>query len=177
MGFKNRLPSFSEILPVYAVVSGVTFIWSAIQFSWNLNSWLYFSTPGEILTIFAYMMTAQLAESLLISLGLILLFIVLPTAWTFKQFTAKATLTALLVFGVLIYRNYFFPTKALAELTQRQRLLILGAQLLILVFPFGKAQAFCQFVEDLADRFIALLYIAAPLSVLSLITVLARNLF
>ncbi len=177
MSFKNRIPALAEILPVYGAISAVTFVWSMIQFTWNLNSWLYFSTPGEILTIFAYTMTAHLAESLLILFALTAFFFILPSAWTFRQFTAKATLTALLLFSVLIYRNSYFPTKALSELPQRQWLLIFGALALIAVFPFGKAEAARAFIENLADRAVVFLYITVPLGVLSLIAVLARNLF
>jgi len=176
MIFFKKIPKTDHIIAIYAVVAAVTFIWSMIQFFWNLPSWFYFSSIGEILVLFTYMMTFNFIEGLLALFFLIVLFTLLPTRLVSGQFITKAVLVALTGFGILIYRNFYFPTKALFDLTLFQWALILGGEFLILVLPFNKFPAFCKVIEDLADRFIVFMYITVSLGILSIIVVLIRNL-
>ncbi len=176
MSFLKKIPKTDHIIAVYAVIATITFIWSIIQFFWNLPSWLYFSSIGEIFVIFTYMMTFSLIESLLVLFFIIVLFTILPSVFVSGQFITKAVLVTLTGFGFLIYRNLHFPTKALSDLTLLQWALILGLHFLILTFPLNKFPAFGKAVENLTDRFIIFMYITIPLSILSVIVVLARNL-
>jgi hypothetical protein len=172
----KKIPKIDYIIAVYAVIAAITFTWSMIQFFWNLPSWFYFSSVGEIFVIFTYMMTFNLIEGLLVLFFIIVLFTLMPSIFVSGQFITKAVLVILTGFGFLIYRNLYFPTKALSGLTTFQWVLILGLQFLILIVPFNKFPAFCGVVENLADRFIVFIYITVSLSILSVIVVLTRNL-
>jgi hypothetical protein len=177
MFFLKRIPKIEHVIPVYAVIVTITYTWSMLQFFWNLPSWFHFSSIGEVFVIFTYMTVVNLIESLLALFFILAVFFILPPVLVSDQFTTKAALIAFTGLGFLIYRNIYFPVKALSELTALQWASLLGFEVLILLAPFNKLPVFCKVIENLADRFIIFLYIIIPASALSLVVVLFRNLF
>lgn len=176
MFFIKKIPKIQHVIPVYAVIVTVTYGWSLIHFFWNLSSWLYFSSVGEIFVIFAYMMVVNLVESLFLLFFIIAIHYIIPSIWLSDQFIVKGVLSILIGLGFLIYRNHYFPAKALYELTSFQWISILSVEVVIFIAPFYKTPFLCNAIEKLADRFIVFLYIAIPVSVISIVIVLFRNL-
>lgn len=147
-----------------------------IQFFWRLPSWLYFSAIGEILVFFAYTAAFNLIESVAVLVLVSVLIFILPRSWGYEQFVPKGTLFVVATFGCLIYLNNIFSETSLFELSRRQWLLWLGVEGLALMLPLTRVPALCRLLEALADRFVVFLYIITPVSVLSLLFVLIRNL-
>jgi hypothetical protein len=148
-----------------------------VQFFWRFPSWLYFSTVGEIFVFFAYTAAVNLIESAAVLILVSALIFILPREWGYEQFVAKATLFVLVMLGYLIYLNNIFSATSLFDLSRRQWLFWLGVEGLILVLPLTRVPAFCRLVEAMADRFVVFLYVVTPVSVISLLFVLVRNLF
>jgi hypothetical protein len=178
MYFLKKAPKIEELLPVYALITTAMFIWSTLQYFWRLPSWFYVSTASEMFSIFAYMAVTNLIETLLLFLLIVAVLFVLPPALTHEQWAVKSTLLAAVILGFLIYRNYYYyPDKVLYEITRRQILALFVVDILILVFPFNKFPAVRKAIENLADRFVIFLYITVPLTIISIIVVIWRNLF
>jgi hypothetical protein len=173
----KKAPKLEQLLPVYAVIVVLIYLWSLIHFFWKLPSWIYFLSAGEISVVLAYMIVINLVESLFILLLIIALKVVLSRIWPDDQFIVKGVLLTLVGLGFLIYRNHYFPTKAIYALTWLQLASVIGLGMLVILVPLNKVPAFSRAMDALADRFIIFLYIAIPASAISLLVVLFRNLF
>lgn len=176
MNFLKRFPSLNQVVPVYAVIIVVIYSWSLLRFFWRLSSWIYFSSVGEIAVIFAYMVVVNLVESILVILVPVLMSILLPRKWFYDRFITKGTLLVLFGLGYLIYFNdqlkaerfplelvYWTPAIALAILS--------------LVFLIDWLGFLDKILNELTNRTIVFLYLSIPISLISLLTVLIRNMF
>jgi hypothetical protein len=172
----ERIPPLKLLVPVYAVIAAIIYTWSVIQFFWDLSGWLYFSSLKDVFVIFAYLMTVNLIESLLILGLVVILFLLFFRLWGRDQFVVKSALLVVSGLAFLIYRNIQFPTKALYGLSSVQWIFLSVIGVLIMTAPLNKAPAFSSLIESIADRFIILLYIMVPMSVISLAVVIFRNL-
>ncbi len=170
----KRIPKLEQIMPVYAVIVVMIYPWSLLRFFWRLPSWLYFSSIGEIVVIFAYMVVVNLVESILVLLAPILLSIILPQKWFYDRFITKGTLLILLGLGYLIYFNNHLKVQSfpleLVYWTPVVAVAILG-----LVFVIDRINFLNKILEELTNRLVVFLYISIPISVVSLLTVLIRN--
>ncbi|MGE5251734.1 MAG: hypothetical protein ACM3QS_16145 [Bacteroidota bacterium] len=173
----RRLPEFRNIIPVYAVIAFVLYMWSFFLFSWILPSWVNFMSVGELFAAFSYSLATTLLESLGFLLLLLLLSILLPPAWLRDLFVVRGTLISLAVLGVVLLRAYLNTTHfpypkgpgALGAAAFLLALLLTGLS--------GRANWLRRFAAWLADRLIVFLYILVPLTVIGLVTVLVRNVF
>lgn len=177
MNLFKKIPSLEKISPVYAVAVVVVYSWSILRFFWKLPSWLNYSSIGEIAVIFAYMMVVNLIESIVVCLGPILLSVVLPQKWFYDRFITKGTLLVSLGLGYLIYfsnhLNYQTPFPLdLVYLTP-----IIIVTVFILVFLIDWIGFLDTILKELSNRLTVFLYISIPISLLSLLTVLIRNIF
>ena len=178
MTLLEKLPKPSKLWPVYAVIVLMIYGWTIRWFIWKLSSWLYYLRLDEILAILSYAFTVDLLESLLV-LGLIVaLALILPKAWFEEEFVARGTLLALLGLGYSIYiaslfqdRNDFprsfilrsFPVALIASL--------------LLSYAAPRLRWAKWALEEFANRATIFLYILVPLSLISLLIVIWRNLF
>lgn len=174
MNFSNRFPSIQQITPVYSVIVVIIYSWSLLHLFWRLPSWLYFSTLGEIAVIYAYTIFFNFIESILVLIPLVLLSIILPSKWFSDRFISISTLLAL--FG-LSYMMYFtsklnVDTFPLGLVYQTP---LIAFIILVVVFLIDRLGFLNKILEELANRFTVFLYISIPISLLSLLTVLIRN--
>jgi len=170
----KRLPSFPDIVPVYAVIASMFFAWSILQFFWYLPSWLYFMRLSDLAGVFSYVMASSFLESLAFLFILLLLGFVLPSAYLKDEFIVRGASISLVVIGafMLYFRlnvaNQFkFPVPWYGILTI---LAALGVAILS-----TKLRPIRQALTWLSDRLIVFLYILVPLSVLSLLVIAVRN--
>ena len=175
MSITEKIPKLHDIVPVYAVIVMMVYPWTLARFFWRLPSWLYFSSVGEIAVIFAYMMVVNLIESLLVLLAPLLMSIVLPQKWFYDRFITKGTLLVLFGLGYFMYFDNQlqyqtpFPVE-LVSWTPAIALAILG-----LVFLIDRFRFLDGILAGLSSRLLIFLYISIPVSLVSLLVVVIRN--
>ncbi len=177
MNIVKKIPRLEQIIPVYAVIIVMTYTWSLILFFWRLPSWINFSTLGEIAVIFSYMVVVNLVESILVLLLLVVLSMILPPKWFYDRFVTKGSSLVLLGLGCLMHFNGNLLDDILFPLVMLKKVLIVIAVIFALVFLIDRISLFNKFLEELANRMVVFLYIWLPISALSLLTVLIRNIF
>lgn len=176
MALFNRLPKVSKIAPVYALTVLPVYGWTILWFFWRLPSWLFFTNIGEILGIFAYAMALNLLESLCVVLIPVLLSVALPQKWFYDRFVARGAALVLLLLGYAM----FFTARLQYEDGYPKSLLLWSVLALcmiaLLVYLVGKIPIACKLLEALSDRAIVFLYLFIPISLISLLVVIFRNL-
>lgn len=177
MGIFSRFPKQKEIAPVYAIIVLMIYGWTILKFNYNLPGWLYFLNLGEIMSVFAYSMATNIMESLLVLLGVITVGVILPKKWFSDAFIARGASLSILFLGLMMYIASQFKTKEYypAELIRWSPgiLVLIG----LVVYLIGRVPMARKALEFFSDRAIIFLYITIPVSILSLIAVLAQNIF
>lgn len=173
----NRFPSLQDSIKVYSVIAMLIYAWSILRLFWELPSWLYYLTVPEIVPLFAYALVTNLLESLLVLAGLNLFFFVLPGKWFHESFVARASLFVSLVLGYLMYFASLFGKEG----DYPEGLLLWSPGVLVASFLLSLVLVKITFVkkmlEALADRLTIFLYLIIPLSGISLLMVLIRNIW
>ena len=176
LNFVKRIPKVEQIAPVYAVMVVMIYSWSLSCFFWRLPSWLYFSSVGEIAVIFAYMMVVNLIESVLVLLAPIVMSIILPQKWFYDRFITRGTLLVLLGLGYLIYFDNHLQYQKPFPLDLVYWTPAIAAAILVLAFLIDWLGFLDRILKELTNRLIIFLYISIPVSLISLLIVLIRNL-
>jgi hypothetical protein len=152
------------------------YTWTLMRFFWKLPSWSYFLNGGEILTMLAYALVTNFAESLAVLCGPLFLALVLPRKWFGDVFVARG---AALAIGALSYSMYVgeqfnnfteYPDLSLPTWT----VLAAMAGIAVLVYLFGRIGLLRKVLEEVADRASIFAYILAPVSGLALLLIVAR---
>jgi hypothetical protein len=172
----DRLPKASQIAPVYAVIVFIIYSWTTLWFFWKLPSWLSNLSIGEIFGVFAYVMATNLLESLSVLLIPVLLSLLLPKKWFYDAFAIRGTALVLLLLAYAI----FLTNQIRHEDGYPKSLLVWSIFVIFaiafLVYVFGKIPIVCKILEFLSDRSVIFLYLSIPISVISLVVVIFRNL-
>jgi hypothetical protein len=175
-----RFPNLKTIVPVFAVVAFPIYAWTIVAWLWKLPSWLYFLTPLEIASIFSYAMMTALLECLFALSLIVLVNVVLPPQLFRDVFSVRGTWMAL---GLLlcflgnggwrvarVISGYKLPFISLTAW------LLAGAFLTFwLVFFSTRSKHMTSFGAWLSERLIVFLYIQIPVSIISTVVVLVRN--
>ena len=175
MNFVQKIPKIEKIAPVYAVAVGMIYAWSMPRFFWRLTSWLYFSSVGEVAVIFSYMMVVNLIESVLVIFVPIALSVVLPGKWFLDRFVTKGTLFVSLSLSYLMYFDSRLYYQSPFPLGLVYKTPIIIALLFALVFLIDWTGILDKILIDLSDRMIVFLYISIPVSLVSVLVVIIRN--
>ena len=173
---RKRLPEFQSILQVYAVIAVLFAGWTITAFLWKLSAWLLILNIGEILTIFAYAMTANFIESLLLLLVLLAACVLLPANILRDDFLVRGTILSI---GLIAALMVFVGSEM--QLGIESGFLLLLAPLLVLslmAFFLQRASQF-QRVRSLAiwfsERVVVFLLILVPLFAVASVYVIFRN--
>jgi len=170
----KRLPPFSDVLSVYAVIASMLFAWSTLLSIWYLPSWLHFMGIGDLIGVFSYVMASSFVESLFVLFFLLLFSMIPPQKYFRDHFAVYGASAAFCVIGLLMLRlilaNFFT-----ISIPRFREILIFApiAISLLSVFAPPLRRAWLWF----SDRLVVFLYILVPLSVLSLFVILVRNIF
>jgi hypothetical protein len=175
---KNRLPSFANLIPVYSVIAFFVFGWVIYRYAWRLPSWLHYLTMGELLGVFSYAMLTGLIESLFLIGLLILLSIALPARFLRDIFVVRGTaiafgwLISLVAYWILLEYRGTSMEPYLAAWT-------VGALMVsaVLAWFSTRLRWLGTFLSGLSDRVIVFLFLIMPLTALSLVVILVRNVF
>jgi len=151
--------------------------WTLLAFIWKLPSWLNYFTVGETLVILAYSLTSAFIESTFVT-GVILLFaVVLPPRFLLSDFVLNGSILAMCVLGsAMIFLSRYARVSSSMVDAWPVWLAITAAVFIFLLFLAGRVNPIRQVILFLADRLRVLPYLLAPLSALSLVVILYRNL-
>ncbi|MGA7192714.1 MAG: hypothetical protein WBW94_03720 [Anaerolineales bacterium] len=177
MAIKNKLPHLAEVYPVYAIIVILTYGWTIYWALWKLPSWLDFLPLSEIGAIFCYLMATNFIESLLVLFGVLIISLILPRKWFRDLFVSRGSMLAASVLISLMIFEYHFdkPADYFNKFPLYLPLILVIAG--VLAFLAGWIGIVRKAVEVFAENAVIFIFISLPISLLSLIVVIARNLF
>ena len=176
MLIKNKLPRLAQVYPVYAIIVILTYGWTIYWALWKLPSWLDFLPLGEIGSIFCYLMATNFIESLLVLLGVLIISLILPQKWFRDLFVSRGSALAASVLIPIMVFEYHFDKPADYYSKFPMLLLVMFLVACVLVFLAGWINIVRKAVEVFAEKAVIFLFISLPVSILSLMVVLVRNL-
>jgi len=175
--FRKKIPDLEQLAKVYAVIVVMIYPWSMLRFFWRLSSWLYFSTLTDIVLIFTYMVAVNLLESLVVLIAPVFMNLALPAKWFYKDFVSKSSILVLLGLGYFMYFDNHLNSQAPFPLDLVYLTPFIGILILLLAFLLGSIRIVSDFISEVSNRLIIFLYISIPMSLLSVVVVLVRNIF
>jgi hypothetical protein len=177
--FLGRLPDSKSIPGVYAVIVTLVYSWTLFTSFYKLPSWIFYLTINQILSVYAYSFSINLVESILALAGVLLLEFTLFLALRNKEeFQARSILAVLVVLISSMLRLALFQTYEdidaflSGELIWWAITLLLGLPLAVFA---PKSRRVRNILESIAERATVFLYVYLPLSFISLIVVIIRN--
>ena len=175
----QRLPNVQHIWKVFAVIVTIVYSWTLFTSFYKLPSWMFYLTISQIMSIYAYSFSVNLAESILALMGVMFLeFTLFFALKDQEEFQSRSVIVILVVLissmlRLALYKTYEDVGAFLSgELLWWVVTLALG--LLIAVFA-PKIIWVRKILDGIAERATVFLYIYLPLSLISLIVVIARN--
>lgn len=175
---KKRFPPLAQILPVYAVIVFLMYGWTLMLVFWKLPSWLLSLTAWEIVSILAYSFALNLVESLFF-LGLLLgAGAVLPGRILRHDFAARGASFMLVVLASMMLHLALYADTDLREAFILSLLPWWAVSLLAAVLFVALTVRWARlrtWLLEFSDRLIVFLYLFLPLSFISLIIAVARN--
>jgi hypothetical protein len=175
----QRLPKSQAVFQVYAVIAVMLSGWTIIAFLWKLPAWLLILNIGEIFTVFSYSMVANLIESLIVLLVLLIICAVVPASFLRDNFEVRGTILSMGLIGSLMafvkFDMEFGIGSGLKLLLAPFAVLLLTAILLGLSPKFPVVRFLHSGIRWGSDRMIVFLYILIPLFVIVSVFVIFRN--
>jgi hypothetical protein len=167
------------ILQVYAVIAVMFSAWTITVFLWKLSAWLLILNIGEIFTVFAYSMVANLLESLTVLLLLLMVCALLPAFVLRDHFVVRGTILAVGLVGSLMafvkFHMQFGIESGMRLLIGPLAMLLLTAILLAFPAKLRPVRFLHSAIQWISDRMLVFLYILVPLFVILLAYVIFRN--
>lgn len=173
----EKIPKLEEIAPVYAVIVMMIYPWTLTRYFWKLSSWILFASVGDLAALFAYMVVINLLESILVLLVPLAMSVVLPQRWFYDRFKTRSISLVLFGLGFLIYLNRNLHADAPFPLTLVRWIPLAAVAILVLVFLVDQVGFLRKVLEEVANRLTVFLYISIPISAVSLLVILLRNVF
>lgn len=173
----NRLPLTRDIIPVYAVIAFLIQAWTIGVFFGQLASFSSFLSISEILTVFAYRIAESFVECLLVLGILIMVAFILPARSFRNVFVVRGTAIALSLLGSIILFWKRFETDPGVLMADYIQIWTVVALLLASLVSYASTKiiSLSDFFNWFSERMVVFLYILLPLSVISIIVVLIRN--
>jgi hypothetical protein len=180
--FAGRLPSRRNILGVYAVIVFLVYSWTLVTSFYKLPSLLFYLNVGQVLSVYyAYNFSVDFLDSILALAGVLVLdltlFLALQNAEEFQSRSIIVVLTVLISSAVrlILFPDYEDISGFLnGESTWWAISLPLG---FLVAVGVSKIQWARKILDGIAERAVVFLYIYLPLSLVSLLVVLIRNLY
>ena len=173
---RNRFPHRSEIIAVLGVAVFVCHSWSVLGFLNKLSSFILYFTLAEIANIFAFMMAFAFLESLAATGFLVLLSMILPAGWLKEGFAFKGLIIIVIATATsVLFQNFLegeYPSMLMLAAGSILPLLLIAA-LIAVVRNRPKVQTL---LLNIQDRILIMLFIYVPIGLLSLMSIMYRNL-
>ena len=175
MNISRKIPRLDDVAPVYAVIVIMLYYPTIIRFFWKFPSWILFSSLGDIFSIYAYMVTVNFLESLLVLVSVLGLCIVLPQKWFYDRFVSRGISLVVLTLGFFIYLGSRMDLDMIFPWPLVRLLPLIFVIIILLVFLIDKVGFLRKVLTEMASHLTVFLYISIPISIISLLVVLARN--
>jgi hypothetical protein len=178
--FRERLPGKQILLSVYSVMAFMVYTWTMAASFWKLPSWMFYLNPGQIVSIYAYSFIFDFAETVLLMIFCLLVCVPLFAFWGAKEgFQSRSVTTLLILLGSSILRLTLFRDPEYREDFVNGQLLWWGITIILsMVFSWAvlKINWLKSNLETFADKTLIFLFIYLPLTAISFIVVIVRNL-
>lgn len=169
---RTRLPNLSQIIPVYAVIAFLAFGWMIYVVIYKIPSWLYFFTPVEILASLAYLFNQVFWDSLIMLAALLLTSTILPAQFLHDHFVVRGAWIALVVMASIVAYLYL---SVLMHLPFWMWSLVTFFLAAIAASFATRLKWMSRLALQVSDTLTIFLYIYVPLSALSILGILIRN--
>jgi hypothetical protein len=183
---RRKLPGRAEVLSVFNVLIFVVFGWSIRGFLYEIPSFLLYLNLGDMTAVVFYMMAFAFLECVLLTAGLVLVSLILPSTWLRTGFAYKGFLIILVATtGFILFQGYykvgFFQNLINNDYSPFRPVLIgtvLGFVLLVgLFWLFHNRPRLQKYLSGFIDQFSVFSYIYVPLGVIGILVVFVRNIF
>jgi hypothetical protein len=180
----KRMPVRAEILSVFNVVLFVLFGWSIRGFLFEIPAFLLYLGLGDITAILFYMMAFALLESVVVTGGLVILSMLLPSNWFKTGFAYKGFLIILIsTIGSILFQGYykigFFQYLIKNDYSLFQPvfagLIISALGLAGLFWLFRRRPRLQIYLSKFIEQFGVFGYIYVPLGMIGILVVFVRN--
>lgn len=173
----NRWPASKDILSVYAVIAVLNQVWTVYVSFEQLPAWSSFLNINEIMAVLAYRVTESSIECLLMLGILLVISLLLPRRMFRDVFVVRGTAFVLGLLGPIILFWKLFRGDPGILMAEYAGIWMIGAVLLALLTSYlsVKISSAADFLKWISDRMIVFLYLLIPISLVSFITVLIRN--
>ncbi len=172
MKLQERFPKMEQIYPVYGLITLFIYGWSLYIFSWRLPSWLMFLNVGELGTILAYTFVVNFLETIFAILLLLIIAFILPSKWFRDNFILIGSITVICLFSFLAYISVK-NTRLEGDIPAYAVWIILFVLIFVTIVNKFNIR---KIVEIAADRAVIFIYITVPLTIISLVVIIIRNL-
>lgn len=174
----KRLPDRQSIVGVYATAAFMIYGWTLLRSFWKLPSWMFVLNIWEILSVYAYAFVVAFTESVLVLAILLLVGFVLPARWWNDRFTSMGMIWLIVLEGSVMLRLYENRAPAFWEefvYHQGPWWAYTFALALLLSLVVSRVGWLQKGFALLAERMVVFLYIYIPLTVISFVVVVLRN--
>lgn len=171
----KRLPPFSEIVPVFALVAFLFYGWSLVVFLWKVSGWIFFLNIGEITVILAYQLTTNLFESIIFVALLVFVAAALPGRFLKDDFSVRGGIVSVVLIGAMMLFLHFAATVRAGP--SSGWVWWAAASLALSVFLAWlstRIRALDKAFSWMEDQLTVFLFLLLPLSLLSTVVVAAR---
>jgi len=160
---------------VFASCGFPVYTWSILMFLRELPAWLLYLSAWDIIGVFAYAQVFALLESATILLGLVLLGAILPARSLRDKFVAQGSIAVFLASGWAIASHIQIIPVGPSEGFFLGAVLCLASigGFYVLIYRYKRVE---EALNSFAERLLVLLYVYVPVSFLSVIIVILRNL-
>ena len=121
------------------------------------------------------MMVVNLLESILVLLAPLFMSIILPQKWFHDRFVTKGTLLVVLGLGYLMYFNNHLQYQIPFPVGLVTWMPAIVIAIIVLVFLIDRFRFLDRVLDEVSSRLLIFLYISIPVSLVSLLVVLIRN--
>jgi hypothetical protein len=168
------------MINLFATASFVVYGWTVYASFWKIPSWLHYLRLNEVFSVYAYSFLVNFAESVLLTLGLVILgFFLAGNLWKDGFLAASVVMLVVIVGSAILHMRVYEDPNLRVGLIKTQKLWWSVTLALAFVASFISTRVVWlrRVLENLADRFVVFLYIYIPLTVLSLGIVIVRIAF
>jgi hypothetical protein len=171
----NKIPTPQQIIQVYAVGVTILFSRAIITTIQDVTTrWMLYFDVFEILSLFAYILSSAFLESLLLITALIVISMILPRAWFTENFVLQGSILTISFLGSIMYIYSQTETDTLLLHIKEWSVFFISITVLLILFSQIN-QTFRKIIETVAERCTVFLYVYMPITILSIIVVVIRN--
>jgi hypothetical protein len=173
------MPDFESARNVYAVIVFLLYSWTLSTSFYQLPSWIFYMNIKEIASIYAYAFSLNILESIFLLVFILFLESTILYKLPRKDFQWRSTITLLVLLGSSMLR-----LTVLGEYTEKE--IFVSGQLIwwvytmifyaMLLIATLKISLLRRLFEGFAERVVIFLYIYVPLSIVSIVVIVLRNL-